>query len=402
LRNPAELLEPGRIVELLKSMVAIPSVTNHEHHLGDWVYGQLQSIGLTSVHRLPVEDSGDTIVGEIQGVRPGPGLLLNFHLDTFPVCEGWHTDPFTPHIAEGRLYGLGAHDMKGGAACLLAAVEAILASGWEPSGRLVVAATSDEENWSRGAHALIQSGILDGCRYCLIPEPSLPATIAVGARGRHVFHLILRGEAGHAAYGEGVNAVLDAARVALGLQAVELGCVEADRPLGWPGDWEPPGLGMSGSLCVIGMHGGGTLILVPEEAHLYIDRHILPGQTLQQAAAEIQQVIVQAGIASTWQLTWDERPTPAPAPYLLPADSPLVQTVRRNLERESGQPVRLVLSRSVADTNHFAVHGGIPTVVCGPQGGNTCRANEYVETFSLLPIARTYVHTAIDLLENRS
>jgi len=69
-----------------------------------------------------------------------------------------------------------------------------------------------------------------------------------------------------------------------------------------------------------------------------------------------------------------------------------------NLEREIGRRPQLVLQRSVADTNHFAVHGGVPTVVCGPLGGNTCRANEYVEVDSLVPITRTYVQTVMDLL----
>ncbi len=76
----------------------------------------------------------------------------------------------------------------------------------------------------------------------------------------------------------------------------------------------------------------------------------------------------------------------------------MVQTVQRNLERQLGEPVQLVLSRSVADTNHFAVHGGVPTLVCGPQGGNTCQANEYVQIDSLLPITKTYIQTVLDLL----
>jgi succinyl-diaminopimelate desuccinylase len=311
-------------------------------------------------------------------------MMLNFHLDTFPVCAGWDSDPFTPQLKDGRLYGLGAHDMKGGAACVLGAVEALVASGVELGGRLIISATSDEENWSRGAHALIRSGLLEGCQLCLIPEPAFPATLAVGARGRHVFRLTLRGQASHAAYGEGINAVLDAARVVARLDEIELGFDER--------------FGIGGSLCVIGFHGGGTLILVPEEAEVWIDRHILPGQTVEEAAAQIEAVIQQLGLSSTYQLTWDERPTPAPAPYVVPPDSPMVQTVRRNLEREIGRPVRLVLGRSVADTNHFAVHGGVPTLVCGPQGGNTCRANEYVEIASLLTVTRTYVQIVMDVL----
>jgi succinyl-diaminopimelate desuccinylase len=373
-----------RVVELTETLIAMPSITNQEQEIADWTYERFRALGLAGVHRLSVEDSGDTVVGWIEGPPLAPALMLNFHLDTFPVCDGWTTDPFIPHQDGERLYGLGAHDMKGGGACVLTAVEWILQSGIELGGRLLVSATTDEENWSRGAHALIHSGLLEGCRWCLIPEPSLPASVAVGARGRHVFRLTFRGQASHAAYGEGGNAVVDAARVVARLDEIELGY--DDR------------FGLGGSLCVIGFQGGGTLILVPEEAHVHIDRHILPGQSVEEAAAQIEAVVSQAGIGSTYELAWDERPTPAPRPYLVPADSPFVQAVRTNLEREGGQPVRLVLGRSVADTNHFAVHGGVRTLVCGPQGGNTCQANEYVEVGSLLTITKVLVQTAVDLL----
>jgi len=160
--NPVDNVKNKRIVELLKTMVSIPSITNQEQEISDWAYEHFKSLGLSGVQRFPVEDSGDSVLGWIDGPADGPSMMLTFHLDTFPVCAGWDTDPLKPHIENGRLYGLGAHDMKAGGACALAAVEAILDSGIELGGRLFVSATTDEENWSRGAHALINSGLLDG------------------------------------------------------------------------------------------------------------------------------------------------------------------------------------------------------------------------------------------------
>lgn len=58
--------------------------------------------------------------------RPRPKMMLNFHIDTFDAIEGWETEPFKAVEIKGRLYGLGAHDMKGEAACVLAAVEAVV------------------------------------------------------------------------------------------------------------------------------------------------------------------------------------------------------------------------------------------------------------------------------------
>jgi acetylornithine deacetylase/succinyl-diaminopimelate desuccinylase-like protein len=385
--NPVDLIRENRLVELTKTLVSIPSVTGQEHQLADWMVEHFKAIGLSKVQRLPVEAAADTIVGWVDGPASGPTLMLNFHLDTFDVFEGWQTDPFTPHLENGRLYGLGAHDMKGGGACILGAVEALLHSGVRLNGRLLVAATTDEENWSRGAHALIKSGLLENCQYCLVPEPSRPGTLTIGQRGRHVFRLTFHGKTVHAAYEGGINAVADAARV------VALLANRDELDLGYNPEFD-----ISGSLCVIGFQGGGTLILVPELAHVFIDRHILPGQTVEEAAAQIRAIVERANIASTYDLAWDERPTPAPPPFIVPPGSHFAQTVASHLAAETGQEIKFVLGRSVADTNHFAIHGGIPTLICGPRGGNTCQANEYVEVASLAPIGRTYVKAVVELV----
>jgi acetylornithine deacetylase/succinyl-diaminopimelate desuccinylase-like protein len=109
-------------------------------------------------------------------------------------------------------------------------------------------------------------------------------------------------------------------------------------------------------------------------------------------------VIEACQLESQWELTWDHRPTPAPTSFVVPTDSRLVTCVRQNLAREQNQPIKLVLGRSVADTNHFAVYGGVPTLICGPQGGNTCEANEYLDLPSLLPTARAITASVVDLL----
>ncbi|MCA9964707.1 MAG: M20/M25/M40 family metallo-hydrolase [Anaerolineales bacterium] len=386
--NPVDLIRQERLLELTQQLVAIPSVTNHEQAIADWMADHFKRLGLSGVRRLPVAESGDSVVGMIDGRADKPAILLNFHMDTFGVFDGWETDPFTPTLRGNRLYGLGSHDMKGGAACVLGAVEALLQAGTELDGRLIVAATTDEENWSRGAHEVIKTGLLANCAYCLVPEPSNAASLTVGQRGRHVFHLQFYGKTVHAAYGSGVNAVVDAAKVAAVLSN------KRNLDLGYS---EP--FGLPGTLEVIGLHGGGTLILVPEQADLFIDRHILPGQTLAEAVGQIETAVSQANISGRCALTWDERPTPAPSPFLVPSDSHFAQTVTRLMREEQGvAEIRHVLGRSVADTNHFAVHGGVPTMIYGPQGGNTCECNEWVDVASLTAVARTYVRAALELL----
>lgn len=388
--DPLSLITQSRLVDLVETLVSIPSVTGNEQPLSDWIAEFFNALGLQGVQQLPVEGAGDSVVGWFDGPDDGPALLFNFHLDTFDVFNGWQTDPFTPVRNGNRLYGLGAHDMKGGAACVLAAVEALVKSSVTLGGRLIVAATSDEENWSRGAHALLASGLIDGCVGCLIPEPAPAGTLTVGARGRHLFHLTFHGRTVHSAYDGGVNALVDAARFVAALS--EPGVVA----LGYSAEFD-----IAGSQCFIGMESGGQFVLVPERADLYVDRFTLPGETAEAIASQLRRVADGAGIVGTYELTWDERPTPAPLAYVLPTDSRLVRCVTEHLGDEQQRDIRYILSRSVADTNHLAVHGGVPTLICGPDGGNTCEANEFVLVDSLPAIARTYVRVAMDLLGER-
>ncbi len=385
--NPVEYITPERVKELTRTLVEIPSETGKEQAIGDWLIAFFEKLGLTEITRLPVEEAGDTVYAVYKG-GDGPKLMLNFHIDTFDAFEGWDTPPFKIVEKDDRLYGLGAHDMKGGAACALAALEAIVKSGTKLGGNLIISGTSDEEYWSRGAHQLIKSGIIRDCDYCIVPEPADHATILIGQRGRHVFKLRFYGSSISAAYDEGVNAVVDASKVVAEF--------EKHKPDGFG---YMPEYGMRGTLCVTGLHSGGDKIYVPELAEVTIDRHILPGQSAEDAADQIRRIIAEADIKGRYELTWDERPTPAPTSYITPPDSVFVQTAKRNLEAELGETVRFALARSVADTNHLAVHGGVPTIIMGPSGGNTCEANEWVDIDSLPQITRAITRTVLELLK---
>lgn len=385
--DPLALVETDKIVELTKTLISKPSVSGEEHDLVDWLENYFKYIGLTDVQRLPVEEAGDTLVGWLRGKPGGSTIMLNFHVDTFNAFDGWDTDPFVPVVKNRRIYGLGAHDMKGGTACLLSAIEAIVKSGVEFQGNILVTGTTDEENWSRGAHALVNSGILKDVDYCIVPEQSDIGTITIGQLGRHVFHLQFFGKAVHAVFEGGINAVVDASKVAVAISKMK------KSELGYMHEYNK-----RGSICVTGLSGGGTDILVPEYADLWIDRHILPTQTVEEAALQIHEIVAKAGIESKYKLSWDERPTPAPTSYITKPETEFVKTVSANLEKFTGKKTEYVIETSVADTNHIAVHGEVPTIILGPEGGNTCEANEYVEIASLPIVTKTMIKSTMDLL----
>ncbi len=384
--RPEEYITREKVAGITKTLVEIPSETGKEQAIGDWLVEYFKKLGLAEIRRLPVEEAGDTIVAILKG-GDGPKMMLNFHIDTFDAFDGWDTKPFKIVENDGRLYGLGAHDMKGGAACALIVLEAIVKSGVKLGSDLIISGTSDEEYWSRGAHALVNSGLLDGVKYNIVPEPADYATILIGQRGRHVFKLRFYGSSVSAAYDEGINAVVDASKVVAEF--------EKHKPdgFGYMAEYD-----IRGTLCVTGLHSGGDKIYVPELAEVTIDRHILPGQSVEYAANQIKQIVLDAGIKGRYELTWDERPTPAPSSYITDPDSKFVQTAKINLEKQLGEDVKFALARSVADTNHIAVYGKVPTIIIGPTGGNTCEANEWVDVDSLPQVAKAILGTVLDLL----
>ena len=230
----------------------------------------------------------------------------------------------------------------------------------------------------------------------------------VGERGRHVFKATFFGESVSAAYDAGANAAVAAAKA--------VARFEEYKDDGSLGRLEEFG-GMEGTLCVIGLESGGDKIYVPERAVVTIDRHILPGETAEGAAAQLRAMIDSADVGCRYELEWDDRPTPAPPAFITDPESEFVTAAKQSLERALGREVGFALARSVADTNHLAAHGGrlaggarrsaaevaagrpsLPTIILGPTGGNTCAANEWVDTESLLPTATAILDTVRAML----
>src|SRR5262245_36318245 len=117
---------------ILERLVRIPSDTGHEKAAAEAIASWCGEAGL-EVETHEVEPGRPNVVATWRG-RRGPHLLLTGHIDTVPVGEGWTRDPYGANIAEGRLYGRGACDMKGGLAAMLGAIIALRTRGHKPAG----------------------------------------------------------------------------------------------------------------------------------------------------------------------------------------------------------------------------------------------------------------------------
>src|SRR4029450_13074500 len=143
------------VIALLRELVAIDSVNptlvpgaRGETDIARRLADELRSLGLT-VEMADVAPDRPNVVGVLEGRHAGRSLMLCGHTGT--VGARGVPKPFTPDIRDGKLFGRGAQDMKGGVAAMVGVARSIVESGGLERGRLVIAAVADEEHWGLGA-----------------------------------------------------------------------------------------------------------------------------------------------------------------------------------------------------------------------------------------------------------
>lgn len=210
------------LVGLLSDLVRIPSVNpvfpdsqpRGEQELQQYLASRLQAIGFTcelfepdvkqlALHRgRPGYQEGrrfenrPDLVGTLAGVGAAPSLMLASHIDVVGVSEEevWHVDPFGGEVRDGCVWGRGSADMKGGTACMLAAVEALLEIGLRPGGDLVWASVVDEETGGMGTLAVVDRGLRADAAF--MPEPT-SCRIVPMCRGILWGELMVKGRSSH-------------------------------------------------------------------------------------------------------------------------------------------------------------------------------------------------------------
>jgi acetylornithine deacetylase len=285
------------------------------------------------------------------GRAGGRTLLFNGHLDTVGV-EGMTHAPWDAAVRDGRLYGRGATDMKGGVAAMCAA--ALRAADTGIDGEVIVAAVADEEYESIGTRALIASGVRADA--AIVTEPTRLA-ICPAHRGFAWLELIVHGRAAHGSrYDIGVDAITLAAAVLTTRTHALLG-----RP----------------SLHASIVSGGLGLSTYPDRCSVQIERRTLPGETAADFVREVQEACARVRERVT-TLDADLIPGFAQLPNDIPVAHPVVRTLAKALERSAGRAPIEGLPCWTDAALLSAV--GIPAVCFGPGDiGLAHAAEEYVE-----------------------
>jgi acetylornithine deacetylase len=359
-------------LQLLRDLVAINSVNPTlvagapgEGAIADFIAAAMRRSGL-DVSVEPVAPDRPNIVGVLEGRAPGRTLMFCGHTDTVGVAG--MADPFTPVERDGRIYGRGAQDMKGGVAAMMSAAADLASNGGLAKGRLIVAAVVDEEHSSIGADALVTKWRADAA---IVTEPT-DLAIAVGHKGFAWVRVDVEGTAAHGSRpAEGQDAILRLGRVLARLEALD--ATLQTRP--------PHALMGTGSLHASLIEGGRELSSYPDHATLQMERRTLPGEPESTALAEVRWILdALAREDSTFRgaaTAMFSRPA-----YEVPADHELPRALTAALARAGGQP-RIAGASFWTDAAVLG-HAGIPSILFGPGGAGLHSTVEYVNVSDVL------------------
>jgi acetylornithine deacetylase len=318
------------------------------------------------------------VVAIARGRGGGRSLMLNAHLDTVGVAG--MTDPFTPRLEGGRLYGRGAYDMKGSLAACMLAVARARRDGL--SGDVVLTAVADEEFASVGTEAIASSMRVDAA---IVTEPT-ELELAVAHRGFVHVEIETVGRAAHGSRPHlGIDAIAKMGRVLVGIE-------DLDRRL--RAHPTHPYVG-SGSVHASLIEGGQEFSSYPARCVVQAERRTIPGETAALVEGELAGIVAAAGEGDS-DFTAHVRVLASREPFETPEDAELVRVVRRCAAQVLGAEPELVGVSFWADSALLA-DAGIPTVLFGPRGEGAHAEVEWVDVASLEECLEIYVAVAAEI-----
>jgi acetylornithine deacetylase/succinyl-diaminopimelate desuccinylase-like protein len=353
------------VIELTKKLISMESITGNEQKIAEFIASQLD---LNDVKMQPVSGFGPNVIAMHIEDFDKPTVLLNCHMDTVEVMQGWEHDPLKPRMDGNKLFGLGACDMKAGCAIAIDVFNTMV----KKKKNIIFTAVADEEGNSKGSFVLLKKLLNEELKdniaesLCLIPEDT-QEIVKLGARGRYVIEIMINGCSAHGATPEcGTNAVTESARILSGLDGLPL--------------TTHPVMG-TGSLCVLKIQGGGDSLSVPDRCAIRVDRHTVPGETKGGILKDFNELIKNLNIPCECDISLMKRETPFLEPYIVDTENPWAKRfLSAFLEFYEKEP-EIGYGRSVGDFNAFGKV--MPTIVFGPMGANFHSPNEFVYVDSI-------------------
>lgn len=302
------------------------------------------------------------IVARREGRQPGPCVHFTSHVDVVDVGAGWTVEPFGGLLRDGKIYGRGACDMKGGLAASIVAAEAFMATYPDFSGAIEISGTADEESGGYGGVAyLAEQGFFSPQRvqHVIIPEPLQKDRVCLGHRGGWWAEIETFGEIAHGSMpflgdcavrhmGAVLNAFEDRLFPAMAARRTDMPVV-------------PEGA-RSSTMNINSIHGGqpenppGSTALpshcVPDSCRIVIDRRYLVEETLDEVRAEIVGLLDDLR-RDRPNFDYALRELNHVIPSMTDRDAPIARTVAEAIEEVMGRPAEFVASPGSYDQKHI-------------------------------------------------
>jgi succinyl-diaminopimelate desuccinylase len=395
-------IDADELIALTRDLVRIPSVvrpgdpTATEAAVAAHVERWLRAEGFTvEVHE--VAPGRPNVLASIGDAAAGPTLLLEGHTDV--VTEGnaaeWTHPPFGGDLVDGRVYGRGSADMKGGLAAAMIAAAVIKRSGARLGGRLVVGALVDEEGDMLGARHLCTTAVGRELSAAIICEPE-QNELCLEQRGVVWARVTMRGRMAHGAMPEaGINPI-----TALGALLREAPALERRlrRLCRRSPHLRPPTV--TPTMAQAPVQGVAQSNVIPSTAQATLDVRLTPGPDADAVAKEIDVACQRAmeacpGVTVEWQPVNGYR-----LATRVERSDPLVRAMVRGVRQATGRAPRFGGVPGSTDGTILRTTLGIPIVTCGP--GHRLiphQVDEYVDVAELIDAAKIYVASALTFLE---
>ncbi len=396
------------VLALCQSLIAIPSGNppGDTTAMADAVAAYLVHPQI-SVARHEPKPGTVNLVAVLRGAHPGPRVVLNGHMDTFPVGprEGWIHDPMVGVRDGDRIYGRGTGDMKAGVSVLVHVMLALAERQRELHGELVLTLVGDEESGGKwGTGWLLDNVPESRGDYVLNADAGNPRVVRYGEKGIVWLRVSSKGVACHGAHvHRGDNAVesLMAAvtdltslrKLPATLPADVLAAMKAARAVSEQegGDGEFDNLS-SVTVNIGAMHGGEVPNIVPGEAEALVDIRYPPGME-----GKAMREKITAILAAHPKVSWSVVAGSETEPGITLPTHPLVETVLRHARRVAAPDAVANMRVGLTDARYFR-HAGMPAVVYGPTAVNMGGLNEHVMIEEVIQVFEVHLGVATEFL----
>jgi len=336
---------------------------------------------------VPNGERRGSVLARFKGSGEAPTLAFNGHLDVVPVgAEGWRHDPFEGVVEDGKVWGRGSADMKGGLATMLVAARLLAQSGVKLRGDLAVFATAGEEVDMLGARSLAALPELGPLQAILISEPTLNR-LGLAERGVFWPEFTTHGQTAHGSTPHlGRNAIMMMVKLLSELERLEI----PFTPHPVLGDF---------TRSVNTIQGGIKVNVVPDWTAALVDMRTVPGQDHSELLHHLEDFVQDLehrfpDLSASVRLTYDLPPAQTSP------DEPVVEAFREAAQEANGRPPDAAVVRFATEAAIFVPALGVPTLIYGP--GDPALAHqpdEHVQLQKMVEATRAYLAAAVRLLE---